>query len=307
MIEKTARPYRSGYVAVIGRPNVGKSTLMNAYLGQMVAAISPRPQTTRRRQLGILTTPETQIVFVDTPGMHEPEDHLGKHMNKIAEDALLDADIILWLTAGDEAPGREDRLIGDRLRSIPKRPPVIMAMNKSDLLDPALLSKREELYASLLPGAVFRVISASTGEGRQELLDTIVSNLPEGRPFFEEEQVTDLYEREIAIDLIRAAAMRLLRDEVPHSVAIALDEYKDRADDMAYIAATLYVERESQKGILIGKSGEMLKKIGTEARKTIEAMTDRKVYLDLHVKVAQNWRNDPRFLKQLGYRSEKEK
>lgn len=307
MKENTARSFRSGYVAVIGRPNVGKSTLMNAFLNQMVAAISPRPQTTRRRQLGILTTPDTQIVFVDTPGMHEPEDHLGKYMNKIAEDALLDADIILWLTAGDEAPGREDRLIGDRLKSIPKLPPVIMAMNKSDLVDPALLSKREEQYANLLPGAIFRVISASTGEGRQELLQTLVSILPEGQPFFEEDQVTDLYEREIAVDLIRAAAMRLLRDEVPHSVAVALDEYKDRADDMAYIAATLFVERDSQKGILIGKSGEMLKKIGTEARKSIEAMTDRKVYLDLHIKVAQNWRNDPRFLKQLGYRAEKEK
>lgn len=301
------KPFRSGFVAVIGRPNVGKSTLMNAYLGQMVAAISPRPQTTRRRQLGILTTTNAQVVFMDTPGMHDPEDRMGVFMNKVAEEAFSDADVILWLAAANEAPAREDQLIAERLRSYKKLPPVILALNKSDLLDPDLLPKRAEQYSSLYPDANVAIISASSGEGRPELLEAIISHLPEGHAYFEEEQVTDLYEREIAVDLIRAAAMRLLRDEVPHAVAVGLDEYKDRSEGMAYIAATVYVERESQKGILIGKGGEMLKRIGVEARKSIEAMTGGKVYLDLHVKVAQNWRNDPRFLRQLGYRIEKEK
>ena len=293
--------FRAGFVAVAGKPNVGKSTLVNSFLGQLVAPVSPRPQTTRRLQQGILTLPEGQIVFLDTPGLHKEVDKLGGFMNAAAESALLDADLILWLVSANEKPAEGDRTIAAKLSSLRRSPPVFLILNKIDTLQPDELAAAAGQYAALLPGAKVFPLSALQGTGRDALLLAILQNLPPGSPFYEEDQITDLYEKQIASDLIRAAVLESLRDEVPYSVAVQVEEFSDRDEKNSYINAILYVERESQKGIVIGKGGEMLKKIGTRARKEIESMTGRNVFLDLRVKVAPNWRNDPSALKRFGY------
>ena len=291
--------FKSGFVAVVGRPNVGKSTLINAFVGQKIAAVSPKPQTTRLNQLGILTDENAQIVFVDTPGIHQPKHALGKGMNAAAQDALIDADVVLWLVDFSENPHAEDRIISERLKGIKT---VIQALNKIDLVkDNDALADKRSLFQELLPSAEQIMISAVEGTGFDALREGVLTYLPEGSPLYPEDQITDLYEREIAADLIREAALNNLRDEVPHAIAIRVDEYKERDETGAFIAATIFVERDSQKGIVIGRQGSVLKAIGTAARKAIEAMSGRKVFLDLRVKVKKNWRTDPAFLKQMGY------
>lgn len=298
--------FRAGYVALVGRPNVGKSTLMNALLGQKVAAVSPRPQTTRQRQLGILTTDEAQIVFMDTPGIHKPVHKLGEFMNQVAEDTLKDADLILWLLEANNNPTPEDTRIADKLREMKDLPPLVLAVNKLDLTGGYDLSERLEKIQRLYPQGKLMQFSASTGAGLDQLLSEILKNLPEGEPFFDPDQVTDYYERDIAAELIREAALLNLREEIPHGVAVRIDDFEEREDGSAYIHATLFVERESHKGIVIGKGGEMMKKIGSSARKEIEDMSGRKAFLDLRVKVNQNWRNKPDALRWLGYVRDKE-
>ncbi len=291
--------FKSGFAAVVGRPNVGKSTLINAFVGQKIAAVSPKPQTTRLNQLGILTDENAQIVFVDTPGIHEPKHALGKGMNAAALGALIDTDVVLWLVDISENPHTEDRIIAERLKGVQA---VIQALNKIDLIkDADALEHKGKLFQELLPSAEQIMISAVKGTGFDALREGILSYLPEGPPLYPEDQVTDIYEREIAADLIREAALNNLRDEVPHAIAIRIDEYKERDGTGAFIAATIFLERDSQKGIVIGKQGSMLKTIGTAARKAIEAMSGRKVFLDLRVKVKKNWRTDPVFLKKMGY------
>jgi GTP-binding protein Era len=256
----------SGFVAVVGRPNVGKSTLINLFLGQLVAPVSPRPQTTRRKQLGILTLPDAQLVFVDTPGLHREVDRLGAYMNAAAETALLDADLILWLVAADEPPTAEDKLIAEKLAQVKHQQPVLLVLNKTDQTSAEILAARSKQYSQLLTSAELIPISALTGTGREELLKRIVEKLPMGELFFDGDQITDLYEKEIAVDLIRSAVLDSLREEVPYSVAVRVEEFTDRDEQNSSVAATLFVERESQKGIVIGKGGEMLKKIGTLAQ-----------------------------------------
>lgn len=291
--------FKSGFVAVVGRPNVGKSTLINAFVGQKIAAVSPKPQTTRLNQLGILTDENAQIVFVDTPGIHQPKHTLGKGMNAAAQNALLDADVVLWLVDFNENPHTEDRIIAERLKGIKA---VIQALNKIDLVkDNDALAYKRSLFQELLPSVEQIMISAVEGTGFDALRERILTYLPEGSLLYPEDQITDLYEREIAADLIREAALNNLRDEVPHAIAIRVDEYKERDETGAFIAATIFVERDSQKGIVIGRQGSVLKAIGTAARKAIEAMSGRKVFLDLRVKVKKNWRTDPAFLKRMGY------
>jgi len=293
--------FRSGFVAVIGRPNVGKSTFLNKILKQKVAAVSEKPQMTRKQQLGILTTDSMQIIFIDTPGMHIAHHKLGDFMNQMAEMALNDADVLIWIVDTTFLPTQEDRLIADRINAMAKRPPVLLALNKIDLVDKDLLESRERYYTELLPDMqVFR-ISAELDLGIDEVLTAVTSLLPEGEPYYDAEQVTDLYERDIAIELIREAVLNHLSEEVPHAVGVRLDEYKDRGEDKAYLMATLFVERESQKGIVIGKQGSMIRAIGTAARQEIEALTGRQVFLDLRVKVHKNWRNNPDALKLMGY------
>ncbi len=293
--------FRSGYVAVVGRPSVGKSTLLNTLLGQALAPVSPRAQTTRRQLLGIMHRPEAQIVFVDTPGLHMPRHELGRHMNAQALDALRDADVILAMFDLGTPPADGDRLAAGWIRDAARGRPILAALNKLDSVSRASLQPVVDAYFDVLPEAVPLIISAARGDGLGDLLDRLIEMLPEGPAYFPEQAVTQTFERDLAAELIRAAALQVLRDEVPHCTAVRVEEYRERGESGAYIAASLLVERESQKGIVIGKNGAMLRELGTHARKSIEAMSGRKVYLDLRVKVLPGWRNDERALRQLGF------
>jgi len=293
--------HRSGFVAIIGRPNVGKSTLVNALLGQKITAVSPRPQTTRRRQLGILTVPDAQIVFVDTPGIHKSKHKLGEFLNYEAEEALSGVDLILWLVDSSSSPTDDDIRISDLLNRLPAQTPRLLVLNKIDLLRADDDSARGEEYVKLLNQASVMKVSAEKRLGLGELLETLTQLLPQRPPEYPEEQITDAYERDIAADLLREACLLQLRDEVPHSLAVRIDEFKERENGMVYIGATIFVERESQKGIVIGDGGKMLKSIGSAARKEIEEMGGRKVFLEVRVKVSKDWRNNQNALNQFGY------
>ena len=297
--------FHSGFIALIGKPNVGKSTLVNSLLGQKIAPVSPRPQTTRRRQLGILTTADAQLIFVDTPGIHVPRHKLGHFFNQEAMEALQGVDIILFLVDASQPPDDDDLRIAELLKSLRRSPALIMGLNKTDLLSAERLEDSRAVFAALVPEAAVKVFSAASRRGLDELVSSLINLLPVRPPEYPEDQLTDLYEREIAVELIREAALIYLRDEVPHALAVRLDEFKERESGGAYIAATLFVERESQKGIVIGDGGAMLKKIGAAARKEIEAMSGRKVFLELRVKVAKNWRDDEETLRRFGYRLKK--
>ncbi len=297
--------HKSGFVAIIGKPNVGKSTLVNALLGQKIAAVSPRPQTTRKKQLGILTLPNAQIVFVDTPGLHKPKHKLGEFLNQEAQEALEGVDAILWLVDSSSSPTDEDKSIADLLKKFTPQTPLLLALNKIDILQADALSARESEYRQLANSAILMKISASNRLGLGEMIEKLIQLLPKREAEYPEDQITDLYEKDIAADLIREACLLKLRDEVPHSLAVRIDEFKERDNGMAYIAATILVERESQKGIVIGEGGKMLKAIGGAARKEIEEMGGRKVFLELRVKVEKDWRNNPNALRALGYTKKK--
>ena len=302
VLEAEALPpdHRSGFVAVVGRPNVGKSTLINAYLGQKIAIVSPKPQTTRNRLLGILTRPEAQIVFVDTPGVHTPLHRLGQFMVETARRSIPDADVVLFVVDGSQPPAAEDILVADAIRDQAVGRPVVLAMNKADLWSAGEIPFRDE-FLELLPVLDWLPISATRGDNRERLLQLIIDRLPLGPRYFPADQVTDQQLRFMAAELVREAALTYLHQEVPHALAVVTDEFKERSQDMTYIAATVFVERESQKGIVIGQGGRTLKEIGRTARLEIEQLVGTRVYLELRVKVRPRWRQSEQELRRLGY------
>jgi GTP-binding protein Era len=294
--------YRSGFIAVMGRPNVGKSTLLNRLLNQKIAAVSPKPQTTRLQQFGILSLPDAQLIFIDTPGLHHPQHKLGEFMNQDARLALKDADTALVVFDVSFPPSEEDHLFGEVIKEVKNQPTVFLALNKTDKVTPAQLKEHKDRYQALLPEAELIPVSAITGDNIDLLLAALKDSLPEGPQLYPEDQITDLYERDIAADMIRAASMLHLQRELPHVIAVRIDEYNERGNHGAYIEATIFVERDSQKGIIIGGGGRMIKRIGSTARKEIEAMSGRKVFLKLRVKVKKNWRNDINALRLFGFK-----
>jgi GTP-binding protein Era len=294
--------HKSGFVAVIGLPNSGKSTLLNAFLQQKIAIVSPRPQTTRQKQLGILTTRTYQMIFVDTPGLiKEPRHMLDAFMLDAATETLGDADVILWVADASTPPNNGDQAIAAQLKALSGAVTAILALNKNDLIAPDEVIERTEAYRNLLPEAPWLLLSALHDRGTEELLGVIADHLPEGPRYYPADQVTDAYLRDIAAELIREQAMLQLREEVPYGVAVQVDEFKEREHDVTYIAATIYVERAAHKRIVIGSKGSQLRRIGAAARAEIEALLDGKVFLDLWVKVQPNWRRDERALQRLGY------
>ena len=295
--------FKSGYVAVMGKPNVGKSTLINAVMGQKIAAVSAKPQTTRKQQLGILTTDEAQIIFMDTPGIHKEYHKLGGLMNEEARAALEENDLALFIVDLSASPDEEDQALAEILEQSGDAFPVILVLNKADLVHEDTVESRQRKYQELLETKKQIVISATDKTGLDHLMEIIIEELPEGPIYYDPEQVTDLYERDIASDLIREAALTLLKKEVPHSIAIRIDEFTERGEDGAYIEATMFVERDSQKAIVIGKGGTMMKKIGAMARKEIEKMSGRKIFLRIRVKVRKNWRNDDGFLSRFNFKT----
>ncbi len=295
-----APSHKSGFVAIVGKPNVGKSTLVNAYVGAKIAIVSNKPQTTRRVIRGILTRPDAQIIFVDTPGIHKPLHQLGRVMVEAAMRAVDDVDVVVFLVDGSRMPGEEDVRIG-RMLSERCRAPVLLALNKMDLLKPENVQAVTEAFWALVKYDDWMRLSATRGDNRDKLLDQILARLPEGPEFYPADQVTDQNLQAIVAELIREQVLLNTRQEIPHSVAVAIEQWEERRADLAHIAATIYVERESQKGIVIGAGGAMLKKIGQSARKEIEEWVGHQVFLELWVKVWEKWRERESSLRELGY------
>jgi GTP-binding protein Era len=288
--------HRAGFVALVGRPNVGKSTLLNALLGQKVAIVSHRPQTTRVPVRGILTRPDAQMIFIDTPGIHEPHHELGQMMVKLARRAIPEADVVCMMVDISKPPDKLDRTIAAEVQQAGK--PALLVLNKVD--QPPRHGSHLEAYRDLGTWAMEIAISATRGDGVPALLEEIVGYLPESEPLYPEDWTIDQSERFLAAELVREKALKFTNQEVPHAIAVEVDEWEDK-ENATYIRMTLNVERDSQKGILIGAGGSMLRRIGTAARQDIEEMLERRVYLDLWIKTRPKWRNDPTSLGWLGY------
>jgi GTP-binding protein Era len=300
--ETTTEGYRSGFACFIGRPNVGKSTLMNALVGTKVAITSSRPQTTRRAIRGIVHRPDAQLIVVDTPGLHKPRTLLGERLDSLVRSTLTEVDVIGFCVPADQPIGPGDRFIARELANV-KRTPVLAIVTKTDLVSPEKVMEQLAAVAEL--GEFADIVPCSAQDGFQVDLvgDLLIRRLPEGVPLYPEGDLTDEPEQLLVAELIREAALEGVRDELPHSIAVVVDEMAPRAgrDDLIDVYAHLFVERPSQKGIIIGTKGARLREVGSTARRQIEALLGTKVYLDLRIKVAKDWQRDPKQLRRLGF------
>jgi GTPase len=295
--------YKSGFVAIIGRPNVGKSTLMNQIVGQKIAIMSNKPQTTRNKIRAVYTSETGQIIFIDTPGVHKPKSKLGELMNDIVENTLREVDLILFLTDVSEKLGPGDRFVIEKMQKT--KTPVYLILNKIDKVHPEELLPIIDHYRQLYPFKEIIPVSALKGNNVNTLIEQMVQQLPEGPQYYPTDQITDHPERFIIAELIREKVLHLTQEEVPHSVAVVVEHMQKREDsDAVYIYVGIYAERDSQKGILIGKQGSMLKEIGRRARLDIERLLGTRVFLELRVKVKKDWRNQDSLLRNFGFQDE---
>ncbi len=301
MIEN--KHYRSGFVAIIGRPNVGKSTLLNQVIGQKIAIMSDKPQTTRNKIHGVYTTDQAQIVFLDTPGIHKPKSKLGDYINKVAQSTFHEVDAILLLVDAAEGLGKGDQFIIEQLKEV--QTPIILVLNKIDRIHPEKLLELIVQYKDLLHFAEIVPVSALQGNNVQTLLEQTVKFLPEGPQYYPADQVTDHPEQFICAELIREKILHLTREEVPHSIAVVIEQMKVQDNGVVDISAVIYVERDSQKGIVIGKNGALLKEVGRKARQDIEALLGSKSFIELWVKVQKDWRNRDSILRDLGFQGDR--
>jgi GTPase len=295
--------FRSGFACFVGRPNAGKSTLTNALIGQKIAITSSRPQTTRHAIRGILHREDAQLVVVDTPGLHKPRTLLGSRLNDVVRETWAEVDVIGFCVPADQPVGRGDEFIVNELRSVANRTPVLGVVTKTDIAQPDQIAERLTQLSGLMEFA--EVVPCSAVDGFQVglLADLLVARLPEGPPLYPDGELTDEPEETLVAELIREAALEGVRDELPHSIAVVIEEMVPREgrDDLLDVHANLYVERSSQKGIVIGKGGARLRQVGADSRRQIEALLGTKIYLDLHVKIAKDWQRDPRQLRKLGF------
>lgn len=292
--------FKSGFVALIGRPNVGKSTLMNHLIGQKVVITSNKSQTTRNKISGIFTTENLQAVFVDTPGIHKPQNKLDDYMDKASLSSLNDVDLVFFMVEPEKV-GKGDEYIADLLSKV--KVPIFLIINKIDQVHPDSLLPVIESYQKLVKFAEIVPISATNGNNMEDLVATLYKYLPEGPQFYGSDEVTDRPEYFVVAELIREQILRLTQQEIPHATAVVVERMNQRINGKLQVEATIYVERDGQKKIIIGKGGSMLKKIGIQSRKQVEALLGEKINLHLWVKVQKNWRTDPSFLKQIGYDS----
>ncbi|PYE47442.1 GTPase Era [Paenibacillus barcinonensis] len=291
--------FKSGFVAIIGRPNVGKSTLMNQVIGQKIAIMSDKPQTTRNKIHGVYTSEEQQIVFLDTPGIHKRQSKLGDYMNETALNTLGEVEAALFLIDASEGMGGGDRYIAEQLKNV--RTPVILVMNKIDKIAPEALLPLIEEYRKLHDFAEIVPVSAMLGSNVSTLLEQIGKYLPEGPQYYPDDQVTDHPEQFVCAELIREKILQMTREEVPHSIAVTIEDMKVQDNGVVYISAVIFVERDSQKGIIIGKQGALLKEVGKRARQDIQNLLGSRIFMDLWVKVKKDWRNQDRVLRDLGF------
>jgi GTP-binding protein Era len=292
-------PFRSGYIAIVGRPNVGKSTLLNQILGEKVAIVTPKPQTTRNRITGIRTTARSQMVFLDTPGIHQAHSLMNRRMVDVALQTLEDVDAVLWLLDSHERIGREDERIAATLRGL--KSPAVVLLNKIDLVAKGKLLPLIQRCSELLPAAEIVPISALKGENLDLVLDLLEKSLPEGPKFFPEGEFTDQTERFIASEIIREKVFLLTREEIPYGVAVTIDEFTEKAEkNLVVIQATVHTDRESHKPILIGRRGVMLKEIGKQAREELERLLGCRVFLELFIRVDRGWTQNPHALTDMG-------
>jgi GTP-binding protein Era len=292
--------FKSGFVALIGRPNVGKSTLLNHIIGQKIAIMSNKPQTTRNKIQGVYTTDEAQVIFIDTPGIHKPKHKLGEYMTKIAINTLNEVDLVLFMVDAESGKGRGDEFIIEQLKKC--HSPVFLIVNKIDKVHPDDLLPLIDEYRQAFPFQEVIPISAKNGQNTQTMMAEIINVLEEGPKYYPDDQVTNHPERFIISEIIREKILHLTEEEVPHSIAVMIENIETRKNgSMIDVLAAIIVERDSQKGIIIGKNGRMLKEIGTRARRDIEALLGSKVYLELWVKVQKNWRDKTQLLHDFGF------